>query len=614
MLSAYRKILAILTPGERRQFWALLAAAAASGIFEAVGVASIVPFLAVIADPGVIARNPVLAGLNAALGFTEPRAFLLFLGCAVFAVVVAGLMTKIALNSALHRFTSRRIYSLSTRLMRGYMAQPYAWFLQRHGADLGKSMLSEVDRVVDDVLIPAMRILAQCMVVLFLVGLLLLANPMVSITAALGLGAAYVVIFRIARRRIARLGADQVDANTGRYRVVNEAFGGIKDVKTLGLEETYLARFRQPAERVSRAEWFILTLMDAPRHALEAVAFGGMLLLVMVMLNAGEAGALAEILPLLGLYAFAGIRLFPATQQLFANFARLRFGLPALDAVHADFAVTAQGAEDIAAPSGPPLPLTRALELRGVRYGYEGTARAALRGLDLTVVANTTVGLVGGTGAGKTTAIDVMLGLLPPQEGALLVDGVAVTDANRRAWRRAIGYVPQQIFLVDDSIAANIAFGVAPETIDHDAVERAARLAEMHDFITTELPLGYATHVGERGVRLSGGQRQRIGIARALYRDPAMLIFDEATSALDTVTEQAVMDAVRTLGRAKTIVLVAHRLTTVRGCDVIHVLDQGVVAASGDYDALLRESPLFQRLAAQGPDAQKADAQEPGAG
>jgi ABC-type multidrug transport system fused ATPase/permease subunit len=598
MLKAYGKIWALLSPRERRQAYALVVAVIGSGMFEAVGVASIVPFLAVIADASMIERNPLLSGLYDFLDPASPEAFLRILGVGVFCIVVCGLMFKIATTSALYRFATRRTYTLSCRLMQGYIAQPYGWFLNRHGADLGKSMLAEVDRVVDETVIPALKCVSQLVVVLFLVLLLIAAEPFVALTAALTLGACYGVIFRLSQSRIRRLGARTFADNGERYRIASEAFGGIKDVKTLGIESVYLERFRQPAERMARSRWFIFTLMDAPRHVLEAIAFGGMLLLVLSMLDSPGSGGLGDVLPLLGLYAFAGIRLFPATQQLFGNFARIRFHQPVLESIWKEIEETRGGRESIEDVSAAaPLHLARTLELRGIRYAYAGASRAALDGLDLNIAARTTVGIVGGTGAGKTTMVDVMLGLLPPQQGEILVDGVSVDDANRRAWRRSIGYVPQQIFLTDETVSANIAFGVAAKDIDQAAVERAARLAKLHDFVAGELPQGYATLVGERGVRLSGGQRQRIGIARALYYDPDILIFDEATSALDNRTERAVMDAVQNLGHAKTIIMIAHRLNTVRGCDVIFMLDRGVVAASGTYDQLIGENAMFQSLA-----------------
>jgi ABC-type multidrug transport system fused ATPase/permease subunit len=597
MIKTYRKILALLSPREKRQFLLLFLMVLGVGLLEVVGVASILPFLAVTSDPSVIERNAILSRVYALSGVGSPQDFLVVLGAGVFCVVVFGLIFKALTFHMLFRFTSMRIYSISTRLMHGYLAQPYVWFLSRNSADLGKNMLSEVDRVVHHVLIQAMRFMAQSVVIACLVILLVIAKPEVAFGAAIVLGGAYSLVYLLARRRVKFRGADQLAANAARFKIVNEAFGGIKDVKTLGLEKVYLERFRGPARRVSQAEYYVLTLSEVPRHLLEAVAFGGMLLLVLWLLVSSDNGSISEILPLLGLYAFAGVRLFPASQQMYSAFTKLRFGGAMLDNLHADLAAVSAAARAPLPPVAKPLGLTRALELRGVRFSYPETDRAALNGLDMTIAANTTVGVVGGSGAGKTTAVDVILGLLEPQEGVVLVDGVAVDASNRRSWRRSVGYVPQQIFLTDDTIAANIAFGVPADQIDMGAVERAARIAELHDFVLTELPGGYDTIVGERGVRLSGGQRQRIGIARALYHDPDVLVLDEATSALDNLTEKAVMDAVANLGHAKTIVLVAHRLSTVRGCDTIFRMERGVVAAQGSYNALYAEDAGFRRLA-----------------
>ena len=334
---------------------------------------------------------------------------------------------------------------------------------------------------------------------------------------------------------------------------------------------------------------------ELPRNLLEGLAFGGMLLLVITRL-ATQADGIGSLLPTLGLYAFAGVRLFPAMQQIYYEMATVRFSKPLFDSMYRE--LTAQpGRPDDGASATGVLHLESSLELSDVCYRYPNASRNALDGLTLTIPARTTVGFVGGTGAGKTTAIDVVMGLIRPASGALRVDGVVIDETNARAWRRSLGYVPQQIYLADDTIAANIAFGVPPEEIDMAAVERAAQIAELHRFIRSDLPQGYATHVGERGVRLSGGQRQRIGIARALYRDPDVLVLDEATSALDNLTEQAVMDALRNLGRTKTVIIIAHRLTTVRHCDEIFLMDRGGISARGTYDDLVARSDLFRRMA-----------------
>jgi len=337
-----------------------------------------------------------------------------------------------------------------------------------------------------------------------------------------------------------------------------------------------------------------------PAFAMQALVFGGIMAVLLYFM--AEGGGVQTALPMISLYTLAGYRLMPALQAAYGGLSSMRSNQAVLDAVHGELCTPAHdGDRRDGLPPGPvpeaPLGLSDGLRLIGLSYRYPASDRAALNGINLKIRARTRVGLVGPTGSGKTTLVDLILGLLKPEAGALVVDGKPISGRTIRAWQLGVGYVPQQIFLADDSIRANIAFGIPSERIDQAAVERAARTANLHAFVSTELKDGYATLVGERGIRLSGGQRQRIGIARALYRDPDVLIFDEATAALDNLTEHAVMDAVHALASRKTIILIAHRLSTVRDCDKIFYLQQGRVAAAGTYDELLAESPEFRRLA-----------------
>ena len=356
--------------------------------------------------------------------------------------------------------------------------------------------------------------------------------------------------------------------------------GGVKEVKVGGLEHGYLRRYERASERYSRRRTTQQVIGTVPRDFLEIVAIGGMLLVILVLLLRND-GDLAAALPVIALYAFAGLRLLPVIQHFYGAMVQLRTGRPALDALYADLTEEATG-PDLVEP--PPMPLQRAIELDRVSFAYPNAERRALTEITLAIPAQTTVGFVGRTGAGKSTIVDVILGLLEPQQGALRVDGTLIDRTNVRAWQRAVGYVPQQIFLADESVAANIAFGLPPERIDRAAVERAARMAMLHDFVVEELPRGYDTPIGERGGRLSGGQRQRIGIARALALDPAVLVLDEATSALDNLTEKAVMDAVKNLAHRKTIIMIAHRLTTVKDCDLVVRMEGGRIEAMGRFE------------------------------
>jgi len=307
-----------------------------------------------------------------------------------------------------------------------------------------------------------------------------------------------------------------------------------------------------------------------------------------------QSGSFANAMPVIALYAFAGYRLIPALQQVYRSMTQLRFVSPALEALHKDL-MNIQPA--VVNEPQTPMPLNETITLSNVFYCYPNAITPALRDINLTIPVNKTVGLVGSTGSGKTTMVDLILGLLDAQEGTLAIDDQPITNLNKRAWQRSIGYVPQQVYLTDDTISSNIAFGVEPELINQTHVEEAAKIANLHEFVTSDLPLGYATTVGERGVRLSGGQRQRIGIARALYHNPNVLILDEATSALDNLTEQAVMDAVNNLEHTITIIIIAHRLNTVKDCDTIFLLEKGELKAQGAFDELVKASELFHEMA-----------------
>ena len=602
MIKTYVQILSLFRPHEKRRFIALMVLSLFNGIFEAVGVLSILPFLRIVSAPEIIHTNAYLSQIYEWLEFTSDRSFMVFAGAGVFGLILLSSCLKALTVYAVARFSSMYSYSLSSTLLQGFLFQPYTWFLGRNSSDLGKTILSEVAIVVNQHIMPAMQMMATIATAVCVSAVLFAMEPYVAFGALFVIGGSYLVIYLAVRARLTTIGKARVAANRARFKVTQEATGGIKDVKIMGLETSMLRRYRTPARRMAKIQAQAQMISGLPRHGLEAVSFGGLILLILHLIQRSS-GGIAEVLPVLGLVALAGARLFPTIQSLFQLTSMLNTSRPALEALMDDLREIEVTADRTPLPDGPPpasLGLREQLELRDVTFAYPQTDRSALTGLTMQVKARSVVGLVGGTGAGKTTAVDVILSLLRPKTGQLIVDGTPITDKNRQAWQRSIGYVPQQIFLTDETVAANIAFGLPKSEIDMEAVERAARVAALHDFVIEELPSGYETIVGERGVRLSGGQRQRIGIARALYHDPDVLILDEATSALDNITEEAVMDAVHNLGGAKTIIMIAHRLTTVESCDQIYLLEQGKVSACGTYAELVEGNETFRRMARVG--------------
>ena len=576
----------------------ILVMATMMAALEVLGVVSVMPFLSVLGNPEIVKSNDVLSSAYAYLDFPSVDSFLLVLGVFSFMFILVSAGFRMLTHYAMNRFIESRRHAIGTRLLETYLRQPYAFFLNRHSSDMAKSILSETDLVTNNTLRPAMDLVAYTVVLLSMIILVMLVDPKVAFIVIAILGGVYALIYLGVRGVLGRIGRNRLKANKERFTAAGEALGGIKSIKLLGRESVYRQLFRRPSARFARYQATSQTLSQVPNFLVEAVALGGIIALTLALLGTrgGAAdGQLGEILPLLGVYAFAGLRMKPAAQKIYSAFAKLRFGASALDSICEDL-VQRSALAEIRAPVGEPLRPQKTIALQDVHYTYPNAKGQALTGINMEIPVSTSIGLVGSTGAGKTTMVDVLLGLLRPSQGHISVDGIPVTDDKLRAWQHALGYVPQDIFLTDSTVSENIALGVPRDQIDRDQVERCARMAQVHDFIVNEMPDGYDTMVGERGVRLSGGQRQRIGIARALYHDPQVLIFDEATSALDNLTEQAVMQAVRNLSHQKTIILIAHRLSTVRDCDCIYMLEKGRVAGSGSYAELSASNKQFQDM------------------
>lgn len=598
MFGIYKKLYTLFDARERRRGAVVLLLALLVGVSETAGVASIMPFIAVLSNPRVVQSNRYLGAVYRWLGFTSIEPFLLFLGVAVFVVLVGSLILRAVGLWAQIRFAQQRSHRWACSLVAGYLGQSYEWFLNRHTGELSASILAEVDQVVNGALRPALQTAASGFVAVWLLALLVAVNPALCLAAVVGMGGLYGVAVYASRAALERIGGRWRKVLRVRFRLLQEILGGVKDVKVLGLEATYHRRFARENRELVNAQISSQIIRQLPSLAMQGVLFGGILLTVLYLMASHH--DFEEALPTLTVFAFAGYRLMPALQKLYQSVSQMRFSEAAVDALRRDlesFEHLHLGRILQGEPRPDSLVVHEAVELRDIWYTYPGAPHPALRGVSLRIPVRSAVGFVGSTGSGKTTLVDVLLGLLHPQSGALVLDDVGVTEDLIPRWQRYVGYVPQQIFLSDDTVEANIAFGVSPRDIDKGAVERAARAAGLHEFISRELPEGYETTVGERGVRLSGGQRQRIGIARALYRDPELLIFDEATSSLDNLTEQAVMGAVHNLEGTKTIILIAHRLSTVRGCDCIYLMEEGKVVASGPYEQLIAESPEFRALA-----------------
>jgi ABC-type multidrug transport system fused ATPase/permease subunit len=621
-MASVLKLISLLTPRERRRLIPIGIAILTASLLEIVEVASLGPFMAVAADPAVIGRQRALAFLYQAGAFQSERVFLVFLGISVFAFVILAAVFRLGALFVAYRFAANRRYSLGLRLFRQYLYQPYHFFLNHNSGELSKNILGEVDLVVGGVLQPALDAAVRLVLVAAIFVFLVIMNPVVAAVAFGVFGLLYALLYGFVRPRLSRYGKDMGESNLLRYKAAAEAFGGIKDVKILGKEPFFAHAYSLGAKRFALNQSANQILSTLPAQVMQSLAIGFALALVVISLLIQ--GSLVRILPTLAVYAFAIVRMIPNLQAFFQSAAQIRFYSYMVDTLYKDMTTLPvppdMAAKETMVPPPKRLSFTGRIELQGIEFSYPSSREPVLKGIDLRIPKNTTVGLVGATGCGKTTLVDVIMGLLEPTGGLIMADEIPVIaspDKSQKpacpqqggdevpppdiaSWQRNFGYVPQQIYLSDDTVTANIAFGIPEDMRDFAAVEHAARVANLHEFISAELPQGYNTVVGERGIRLSGGQRQRIGIARSLYHDPAILVMDEATSALDSVTEEAVMDAIHNLMHSKTIIIIAHRLSTVRECDSICLMERGRIAARGTYDELLQTSSRFRAMAKVG--------------
>ena len=583
----------LLRRSEQKTLLWLMGLAAATAILETVGVAAVLPFMSLAAAPELSQSSSWLTSLATGIGAENQREALILVGLGVLLLLLLSSALSATTSWSLLRFANRQGHRLTVRLLASYMNQPYAFFLGRNSAELLKTLFTDTARITQHILIPCLQLVSRGMSALFIIALLFAADPRLAALVVLVLGGGYLLAYTLVRGVIARAGRTSLRSSAQRATYAQEALGGIKEIKLLGQEKYFLRRVEVSSLAWSDAQAALQILNAVPRYAIELLAFGGVLILTVYLLSKSDQPK--HYLPMLGLYAFAGLRLMPALQQSFTAAANLRFSIPALKAVVADLATHSN-------PVAPDetqeaLPFERSIQLRSLSFRYPGAKNLQLRSINLRIQKNSAVAFVGSTGCGKTTLVDILMGLLIPIEGEVWVDDIKIDRTTVNKWRRRIGHVAQQVFLCDGSITNNIAFGVEDNEVDHERVKAAARAANLHDFVEGSLPAGYDTPVGERGARLSGGQRQRVGIARALYRESEVLVFDEATSALDAGTEAAVMDAIENLAGKKTIVLIAHRISTVRRCDVIHVMEKGQITESGSYDELLARNARFRELA-----------------
>jgi ABC-type multidrug transport system fused ATPase/permease subunit len=598
LVNLIKKIKIIIKPQEKWQLLVLFASILLMALFQTLGVVSILPFMSIVMQPEIIESNRWLNWLYNSLGFTSINGFIIFTGILMLLIIIIGSLTSALATWLKVRFTWRKNHNISSALLKKYLSLPYVYFLTQNTANLNKNILSEANVLTAHFILPLIDITVRGFVAVGILSMLLFANVFITILSAIILGGSYALIYFYFQNKLKINGAKRLEENRLRFKTAGEALSGIKDIKVMGREAFFYHRYLRYSRGYSNLEAWNALVGQIPRYFLEILAFGGIVTLVLYFIS--KAGNVNEAIPIVSFFAFAAYRLMPALQGIFNSFTQIRFSQTTVNRIIEDLSEKGGFREEFLVYEKEPIelmPFNTSFQLKEVSYNYPNTNKPVIHGLSLLIQRNTSVGLVGPTGASKTTLVDIILGLLTPQKGEFSVDGVKIDESNVLNWQKNLGYVPQHIYLSDDTIINNIAFGIPNEKIDLKVVEHAARISNLHNFIISGLPNGYQTVVGERGIRLSGGERQRVGIARALYHDPEVLVLDEATSSLDGITEFAVLEAINNVAKLKTIIIIAHRLTTVKDCDIIYLIDKGKIVAQGTYDELLSSNASFRAMA-----------------
>lgn len=592
-----RRLSYLLNKTEKRNAAILFVLMAIGALLDVVGIGAIPAFVGVISVPERVMDVEWARAAFEAVGATTEQEMVMWAAVALILVFVVKNLYLTFLSYIQARYNSGRRVNISNRLFRAYLRSPYTFHLQRNTAELLRNTNNESGSIIGGVMMPMMGLLMEGLVLTFIFVLLMSREPVVTLVVFGVLGAITYTFYRATRAKISEYAKEEQRHRKLSVQAVNQGLGGFKDARILGREHFFLQSYSESAWFKAEAERFKAVIGAMPRLFLETVAVAGMLGVSALLVAQGR--PLELIIPTLTLLGMAVVRLMPSFQKVASSVNALKWGERALEVVYTDLVELesldrkTRGRQK----TGGTLEFQREIRVEHLEYQYPEQKGHALRDVSLRIPKHTSVGFVGASGAGKTTIVDVLLGLLEPTAGRVLVDGVDIQERTA-AWQRKIGYIPQSIYLTDDTVRGNVAFGMGEAETDDEAVWAALEAAQLRDMVES-LPEGLDTMVGERGVRLSGGQRQRIGIARALYHNPEVLVMDEATSALDNQTERQFVEALERLQGSHTLVVIAHRLSTVRNCDTLFMLDQGRLVAEGSFDELMATSATFRRMAGE---------------
>lgn len=592
MKKTINQILKIISPKEKRKLFPLMVLVLLMALLEAIGLASVMPFLTVVTNPNLIETNAALNyffNLSNSFGVKNQHGFTILLGFLCFAFIVISLVFKSAIIYLQTFFYSKCQHSVAKKILEGYLNQPYSWYLNQHSGELGKNILSDVHSVIMRGLASVISLGTQIIVCFVLLILLLLVDFKIAFIGGFLLSTIFLIIFISLKNFTKKLGQERFEANELLYVTLVEIFRAFKQIKITNNENIFLGQFEKPSQTLVLNTTLKDFIGKAPRFIAEIVIFSGLILALIYLIRLEV--SLIFLLPKLSIFLLVIYRLVPAVQAIFQALSQLNYVGPTVSNMLKELNSFNNG-KKINHKNN--FSFNKEISLNHLYYKYPGSHDEVLNDIDIRIDVNTVIGLIGNTGSGKTTVIDIILGLLEPTKGQLKVDNKLIDKNNVRIWQKNIGYVPQEIHLLDTSIESNIAFGVDPKNINKQKVEEVSKIANIHEFIINKLPLKYDTRVGQDGIKISGGQKQRIGLARALYNNPSLLVLDEATNALDNLTEELIIENILKLKEKMTIIMIAHRLTTLKKCNKIFLIEKGKIKSQGKYEELIMKNCNFQ--------------------
>lgn len=591
MLKTLKDLINLLDTRQKTNLFKLQLLVIIMALLELMAIASIGPFMAIVANPGIIEEKATFQQISNFLGTTTHLETLIYIGSAVLGILALSLLFSLFVTWKLMNFGANLGSNLSSRLFRYYMNQNWLFHSQNHSAELTTKISAETYRTTQGIIQPMLTMVSKVVLALFISISIFLLNPIVAIVGLTIFGSTYLLIYTTIKVKLSENGMRISSISAIRFRAMSEGFGGIKDTLLLNLQNKFSHQFELNSNALAKSQSSNQFYACAPRYILEMIAFGSVIMLI-IFLIITKHGELDKILPTISIYALAGFKLMPALQNIFLCLTQIKANTPAFDTIKEDLN---KGLISPLKTENKPIPFKKGIKMESISFTYPGKNTVALKNICINIPKNQSIALVGSSGSGKSTAIDILLGLIKPNSGHIYIDDKKITPANIQAWQKKIGYVPQQIFLSDQTIAENIAFGLEKVDISPERLKQALSLSKLDELIET-LKDGVNTAVGERGLQLSGGQRQRIGIARALYNNPEIIVFDEATSALDGITEKMIMESIDEISNDRTIIMIAHRLSTIEKCDNIYMLEDGNIIDQGDFKALINKNDKFRRM------------------